>query len=229
MTRTTVPQGGNPLTDPNLSVRRMRRHADAVERQSRGGLRGQFNAQGTEDVSDRDPLVAGAVVQAKRGDQQAVRFLYTRYAENVYNYVLSIVRNEHEAEDITQQVFTKVLTSLHRYEPRGVPFAAWVVRMARNVAIDHVRERRQVPCDEIYSVDAVSEDTSPDRTLDLKGALVRLPADQRQVVLLRHLVGLSPGEISERLGRSEASVHGLNHRGRRTLQRQLSERDSVAA
>ncbi len=209
-----------------LSARRMRRYADRVERQSLGGLPGRSHE---EQVGDHDPLVADAVVQAKRGDQDAIRFLYTRYAENVHSYALSMVRNDHEAEDITQQVFTKVLSNLHRYEPRGVPFAAWIVRMARNAAIDHMRERRQIPCEEIFGPDEASDDDGRERCRDLRAALVRLPDDQRQVVLLRHLVGLSPREIGSRLGRSEASIHGLNHRGRRALQRELIELEATPA
>ena len=75
----------------------------------------------------------------------ALRFLYLRYADNVYGYVCSIVRDEHEAEDVTQQIFAKLLTTLDRYEPRQVPFSAWILRVAHNAAIDHVRARRPVP------------------------------------------------------------------------------------
>src|SRR3712207_9030032 len=63
-------------------------------------------------------------------------------------YVTSIVRDEHEAEDITQHVFTKLLTVLPRYEQREVPFSAWILRVARNVAVDHLRTRRPTPTEE---------------------------------------------------------------------------------
>ena len=71
----------------------------------------------------------------------AVRFLYVRFKDNVYGYVLSIVREPHEAEDVTQQVFMKLMSSISKYEPRAVPFTAWILRVARNVAIDHLRQR----------------------------------------------------------------------------------------
>ena len=76
---------------------------------------------------------------------EAIRFLYLRYKDNVYGYVLSIVREQHEAEDCTQQVFMKLISAIHKYEPRTVPFTAWILRVARNIAIDHLRQRRAVP------------------------------------------------------------------------------------
>ena len=59
-----------------------------------------------------------------------MRMLYLRYADNVYGYVCSIVRDEHEAEDVTQQVFAKLMTAIARYEPRSVPFSAWILRIS---------------------------------------------------------------------------------------------------
>ena len=88
-----------------------------------------------------------AVARAKEGDQEALRFLYVSYSHNIYGYVRSIVRDDHEAEDITQHVFAKLMTKLEKYEPREVPFSAWVIRVARNVAVDHMRQRRAIPCE----------------------------------------------------------------------------------
>src|SRR5215203_4102208 len=106
-----------------------------------GVTSGRFRRRSTlDDRSDR-ALVDMAVNRAKEGDAEALRFLYVRYADNVYGYVTSIVRDEHEAEDLTQQVFTKLITVLPRYEQREVPFSAWILRVARNVAVDHLRAR----------------------------------------------------------------------------------------
>ena len=153
----------------------------------------------------------------------AIRFLYLRYKDNVYGYVLSIVRDPYEAEDTTQQVFVKLISAIHKYEPRAVPFTAWILRIARNVAIDHIRQRRTVPCDEVYEASPQGDDSSRDRRWGLELALAALPEDQRDVVVLRHLVGLTPGEIAERMGRTESSIHGLHHRARLALRRGLTE------
>ena len=162
-----------------------------------------------------------AVARAKEGDADALRFLYLRYADNVYGYVCSIVRDEHEAEDVTQHIFAKLMTALGRYEPRVVPFSAWILRVAHNAAIDHMRTRRPVPCEEVRSTDIEVDVTGRERFADLRLALDALPSEQRDVIMLRFLVGLSPREIAERLGRSEDAVHGLQHRGRRRLRREM--------
>jgi RNA polymerase sigma-70 factor (ECF subfamily) len=167
-------------------------------------------------------LVLAAVNRAKAGDDEAIRFLYLRYKDNVYGYVCSIVRDEHEAEDVTQQLFAKLLTALGRYEPRAVPFSAWILRVAHNAAIDHVSMRRAVPCEEVRSPEQEDLNTSRERAEDLRAALDTLPPEQRDVIVMRFIVGLSPGEIAERIGRSEDAVHGLQHRGRRTLRKELA-------
>jgi RNA polymerase sigma-70 factor (ECF subfamily) len=177
-----------------------------------------------EEGPELDRVVAEAVARAKEGDREAVRFLYLQYVDNVYGYVRSIVRDDFEAEDVTQHVFTKLLTVLPKYEQRDVPFAAWILRVARNVAVDHMRVRRAVPCDEVYETDPGNVSTE-DQSLTLREALATLPEDQRQVIVLRHVVGLSPGEIAGQLGKTEPSIHGLHHRGRGALRAVLAERD----
>jgi RNA polymerase sigma-70 factor (ECF subfamily) len=175
------------------------------------------------DSEEQRRLVTRAVNRAKQGDEEAIRFLYVRYADNVYGYVRGIVRDDHEAEDVTQHVFTKLITVLGKYEERDVPFSAWILRVARNLAVDHMRRTRATPCEEVRGSDEPGDGESLDRIHGLSSALEALPEEQRSVLVLRHLVGLSPLEIAEQLGRSEASVHGLHHRGRRTLQRKLAE------
>jgi RNA polymerase sigma-70 factor (ECF subfamily) len=167
-----------------------------------------------------------AVARAKEGDQDALRFIYTSYSNNIYGYVRSIVHDDYEAEDVTQQVFAKLMTTLVKYEDRGVPFFAWLLRMARNVAIDHLRANRLTPTEEVFDANA-SAAADLDHVETVRTALATLPDEQREVVILRHVVGLSPGEIATRMGRSEGSIHGLHHRGRRALQRELARLDST--
>jgi RNA polymerase sigma-70 factor (ECF subfamily) len=167
-----------------------------------------------------------AVARAKEGDRDALQFLYVRYSNNIYGYVRSIVRDDHEAEDVTQHVFAKLMTTLVKYDDRGVPFFAWLLRLARNVAIDHLRANRLTPTETVIDPDTSTNSTADlDRADTVRAALATLPDEQRQVVILRHVVGLSPGEIADRMGRTESSIHGLHHRGRRALQRELARLD----
>jgi RNA polymerase sigma-70 factor (ECF subfamily) len=169
-----------------------------------------------------------AVARAKEGDRDAQRFLYAQYSHNVYSYVRSIVRDDHEAEDITQHVFAKLLTAIVKYDDRGVPFFAWLIRLARNVAIDHLRAQRSTPTEVVVDPDRECQ-RDLEHELTVRAALADLPDDQREVVILRHVVGLSPGEIASRMGRTEGSIHGLHHRGRRALQHELVKLNSAPA
>jgi RNA polymerase sigma-70 factor (ECF subfamily) len=191
-----------------------------------GQTKNRLVAKAKVDTSPEiERLVRRAVARAKQGDRDAVRFLYLRYADNVYGYVRTIVRDHHDAEDVTQQVFAKLLTSISKYEARGVPFVAWLLRMSHNVAVDAVRARRATPVAAIYGADEAACEEAPDRARSLHAALAALPEDQRQVVVLRHVLGLSPVEIAEQLGRTHSSVYGLHHRGRRALCAELERLD----
>jgi RNA polymerase sigma-70 factor (ECF subfamily) len=167
-----------------------------------------------------------AVALAKEGDSDALRYLYVVYSHNIYGYVRSILRDDHDAEDVTQHVFAKLMTTIVRYDDRGVPFVAWLLRLARNVAIDHLRANRLTPTENVLDPDA-SSGVDLDRSEVVREALSTLPDEQRQVVLLRHVIGLTPGEIADRMGRTEGSIHGLHHRGRRALQRELVRLEST--
>ncbi len=190
-------------------------------RHSHLGAAHMFRASAGVEQNDRDPAIARAVVRAQGGDMDAVDFLYLRYKNNVYGYVRSMLRDDHEAEDVTQQVFVKLMRVIGKYEPREVPFTSWILRVARNVALDHLRQRRPIPAEEVFDASRAADDSHHERRWGLEQALETLPEDQRDVVVLRHLVGLTPGEIAERLGRSEASIHGLHHRARLALRREL--------
>jgi RNA polymerase sigma-70 factor, ECF subfamily len=177
------------------------------------------NAQGRQTPE----LVTRAVARAKAGDMGAIHFLYVRFADDVYGYVSSIVHDSHEAEDITQNVFAKLIDIIPKYEPRKVPFTAWILRVSRNAALDNLRARRQIPFEEVRTDDEGDDELGLERSRALRDALWRLPHEQREVLILRHLVGLSPAEIGHRLGKTEGSIHGLHHRGRSALQLALRE------
>jgi RNA polymerase sigma-70 factor (ECF subfamily) len=200
--------------------------AKKVQEPQRIGLR----ARTTLDESPESLReVRVAVAHAKEGDRDALRLLYVRYCENVYGYVRSIVRDEKEAEDLTQQVFLKLITAIGKYDDLGIPFSGWLLRLARNVALDHMRRRRATPAEEVFGVDVPAEDPAPELARSLRTALAALPEEQRDVVVMRHFVGLTPPEIAAKMGRSESSIHGLHHRGRRALQQELVRLEAAPA
>ncbi len=168
-----------------------------------------------------------AIARAKEGDRDALRLLYIRYSGNVYGYVRSIVCDDKEAEDLTQHVFMKLITVIVKYDDHGVPFSGWLLRLSRNVALDYLRRRRATPTEEVYGADSHIDEAGRDRARSLHEALATLPDEQRNVLIMRHVVGLSPPEIAEQMGRSESSIHGLHHRGRRALQEELQRLGSA--
>jgi RNA polymerase sigma-70 factor (ECF subfamily) len=152
----------------------------------------------------------------------ALRLLFLLYADNVFGYVLSIVRDEHDAEDLTSEVFARLPRALRLYRPGATPFVAWLLRVARNAALDHLRRERSVPSAEISAAGEPAGFHELERLAGLRSALAALPADQREVVVLRLLAGLSPHEVADRLNRSVDAVHALQHRARRRLRTELT-------
>lgn len=167
---------------------------------------------------------------AQRGDADAFAQIYQRFFDRVYKYLLVRVGNAHEAEDLTQEVFVRVLEALPSFRWRGLPFAAWVFRITHNLVVDRHR-RRSVAGDPLPLEAALPIPSGHDvehqaaLTLDgerLQRALDGLTPAQKQVVLLRFIAGLSVGETARVVGRSENAVKALQHSALRALRRFLS-------
>ena len=123
--------------------------------------------------------------------------------DNVYGYVRSIVRDDHEAEDLTQHVFMKLMTVIVKYDDRGraVLGLAAAPRAQRRTR-PPAPARRPTPTEEVSAPTATRRRRASDRARSLHAALATLPDEQRNVMVMRHVVGLSPPEIAERMGRS---------------------------
>jgi DNA-directed RNA polymerase specialized sigma24 family protein len=104
----------------------------------------------SKDEHDRDPLVGSAVARARSGAREAIPFLYLRYGDSVRGYVLTIVRDHQASEDITLSTFLHLRSAIIGYEPTRTPFSAWLLRLARGVAIDHLRGRRLLVWEAVY-------------------------------------------------------------------------------
>jgi RNA polymerase sigma-70 factor (ECF subfamily) len=197
----------------------VRRAADRLEATAaRSGYRRRRQLAHPPDAV---ALVSAATARAREGDEDGLRLLYLLYADNVFGFVLSIVRDEHDAEDITSEVFARLPRALTHYRAGATPFVAWLLRVARNAALDHLRAQRSVPQAEVPA-SGRTELHAHERLDDLRSALEALPFDQRQVMVLRLVAGLTPAEVAERIGRSVDAVHALQHRARRRLCEELT-------
>ena len=176
-----------------------------------------------------DCLETRAIARAKLGDWDAIHYLYVRYHADVRAYVLSIVGDHHDAEDITQSLFARLTRAIRKYEPRDVAFIGWLLRVARNAALDHLRAKRQIPVEGVRLDQDENAQADFDRSRLLRDAFGQLPKDQRTVLMLRHIAGLSPPEIAQRLNKSEGSIHGLHHRGRKALQKTIRQMELAPA
>src|SRR3954449_6896304 len=177
----------------------VRRAADRLE--ATAGRSGYRRRRQLVHPPDADALVAAATQRARDGDDDALRLLYLLYADNVFGYVAAIVRDDHDAEDITSEVFARLPRALTHYKVSATPFAAWLLRVARNAALDHLRAQRSVPLAEIHATGETAELQARERLEGLRSAFEALPTDQRQVMLLRLIAGLTPAEVSHQIGR----------------------------
>jgi RNA polymerase sigma-70 factor (ECF subfamily) len=181
-----------------------------------------------DDAAERR-RTAVAVQQVLDGDTNGLSYLYSRYSGPVYSYVCSIVRDRDDAADVTQQVFLKLMTAFPQYDVRRARFAAWILRVARNAAIDWLRgSRGAVWAPEAIEVGQEDASTGNDREI-LRHALAELTDGQRKVLFLREHVGLPASEVALRLGKREAAVHTMHHRARVAARRRLLEMDVMPA
>ncbi len=171
--------------------------------------------------------INGLVERAKSGDGSAFAALYEVYGSRVYSFFRFRVSNTEAAEDLTQLVFLKMIEQLPRYECRGVPFAAWVFRIARNAWIDQNRTTHESVALESLA-ESPSEGDGPEAAAaaaidsdQLKRAIVNLPRHQREVIEYRFFGGLSPAETAAQMGRSVGSVRVLQHRALAALRKLL--------
>jgi RNA polymerase sigma-70 factor (ECF subfamily) len=138
--------------------------------------------------------------------------LYTRNFQVVYAYVARRVASREEAEDVTSQVFHQALANLNRFEWRGYPFAAWLIRIAANMLSDHWRRRARESGDP--PGEELSDDSMPDieRRAALFQLVDRLPEDQRRVIVMRFVEQKSIREIAQDLKRTEGAIKQLQFR-----------------
>jgi RNA polymerase sigma-70 factor (ECF subfamily) len=177
-----------------------------------------------EDVEDAQLLKI-----AQDGDTDAFGELYERYAKVMFRFLFAHLDNRIDAEDLTEEVFLRVWRTLPKFREQGVPFAAYLYHIARNVLIDHYRRNKRSVSDvSIEDGHVVDRHHDPADTVtnnlehqELREVLVQLRDDYREVLVLRFLSELSPEETAQAMNRSVGAVRVLQHRALAAMRKLL--------
>jgi RNA polymerase sigma-70 factor (ECF subfamily) len=171
------------------------------------------------------------IERAKSGDVEAFGELYERYASDIFRFLASQMGSHLDAEDLTEDVFMRAWRYLPRYKDQGYPFSAYLYRIARNAVAEFYRGAKKTLSVSVDNVVLTAEDkdSNPQQMLSttqehqaLYEALSELREDNRQVLILRFINGLSPTEAAEAMGKSEGSVRVLQHRALKALRKVLN-------
>jgi RNA polymerase sigma-70 factor (ECF subfamily) len=170
--------------------------------------------------------------RASKGDLEAFGLLYERYVDRIFNYIYYRTGNVNDAEDLTARVFQRALHHIGTYTDRGVPFSAWLYRIAHNLVANWHRDRsrkQEIPLDE---APLLSKGEHPESALvrtQEQEALLRmirsLSSDRQQLLILKFVDHLSNTEIGLIMGRSEGAVKSLYHRTLLFLRDQIGDPD----
>jgi len=171
--------------------------------------------------------------RAQQGDREAFGSLYEHYVDRIFNYVYYRTGNIHDAEDLTARVFYRAMNHVQRYIDRGVPFSAWLYRIAHNLIANWHRDRSrhlEIPLDDAPTLHYKGE---PPEVALMQGqdqdALLRLirqlPAERQHLLILKFVEHMSNAEIGDTMNRSEGAVKSLYHRTLLALRDDLKDID----
>lgn len=173
------------------------------------------------------------LVLASKGDRDAFGQLYERYVERIFNYVYYRTGNTHDAEDLTARVFQRAMNHIQKYTDRGVPFSAWLYRIAHNLVANWHRDRsrkQEIPLDDLPILPTKGD--HPEKNLvrsqeqdSLLRMIRKLPAERQNLLILKFVEDMSNAEIGAIMGRSEGAVKSLYHRTLLALRDQLEDQN----
>ncbi len=175
-------------------------------------------------MQDEENLVR----RAQQRDQKAFAQLYERYFDKIYRYVVLRIGNKMEAEDVTQQVFLNALQSISSFRWKGVPFSAWLFRIAHNQVVDYLRKKtRQATesLDESLVISKSDPQLVVEQRLDIEQLMLatkQLTKAQQEVIALRFVSELSTAQVAKVMGKSEGAVKALQHSAIVALRKALS-------
>jgi RNA polymerase sigma-70 factor (ECF subfamily) len=171
---------------------------------------------------------------AKAGDEAALAELYSLYFPRVYRYILARMGNPYDAEDLTEEVFLRVLDAIERFQWREAPFSAWLFRIAHNAVISQRRKEgargRSSPLSEALPVNSQGPEEMVENRLalnEIMKAAETLPEAQRRVISLRFAAGLTVAETARAMGKGEGNVKVIQHKAIAKLREMLAQRPKV--
>ncbi len=174
------------------------------------------------------------LIERAKSNKDAFGQLYERYVDRIYNYVYYRTGNSADAEDLTARIFERAINHIGNYQDQGVPFSAWLYRIAHNLVANWHRDRSRR---KIVSIDDVTQwvvtDHGPEFATQLMQdkealleALGRLPADRQELLILKFVERLSNAEIGNIMGRSEGAIKSLYHRTLLALREDMAGSDN---
>jgi RNA polymerase sigma-70 factor (ECF subfamily) len=172
------------------------------------------------------------LIELAKSDPEAFGELYERNVDRIYSYIYYRIGNEADTEDLVARTFYQALASLERYSDRGVPFVAWLYRIAHNLVANHHRSRKRwklAPLDDLELASRPSD--GPERSAEatekrraLWAAIQRQPEERQRLLILKFADRLSNDEIGKVMGRTESSIKSLYHRTLKSLRADLEAR-----
>lgn len=183
-----------------------------------------------EDVtrSDRPSGDERELVERAKRDPEAFGLLYERYVAQIYRYLYYRTGNPQDAEDLTARTFYRALEHLPRYQERGLPFSAWLYRIAHNIVVNWQRDRRRHPVVALDCVVTHIAEGNPPEVLEeeeeqerLRQAFRALAPDRQELLILKFVEGMSNAQIGAIMGRSEGAIKSLYHRTLLELKKNL--------
>jgi RNA polymerase sigma-70 factor, ECF subfamily len=172
----------------------------------------------------------GIIQRVRQGDSEAVAAIYAHYQQAVFTYIYYRVSDQECAEDLTAEVFVRMITKFPDYIEQGHPILAWLYTIARNLVIDYYRtskESQSMPLEESLIAGEIGhpvKETEDHLAQDcLSKAMLELTEEQRQVILLKIVEDREIAEVSTILGRNERAIRSLQHRALAALHRAMQK------
>jgi RNA polymerase sigma-70 factor, ECF subfamily len=198
-----------------------------------GGVIATNSAGKVFNLSELEYKEEEVLALASQGDRDAFGRLYEHYVERIFNYVYYRTGNSHDAEDLTARVFQRAMNHIVNYTDRGVPFSAWLYRIAHNLVANWHRDRsrkQEIPLDDLPILPMKGD--HPEKNLvrsQEEEALLRmirkLPPERQNLLILKFVENMSNAEIGKIMGRSEGAVKSLYHRTLLALRDQLEDQN----